>query len=112
MMLGDKLRDVVQQAFEESREQPTEGSPEKLPARPVTGRTMAPFLPIAVFLALLVIGSTVVSQSLTAHGSPANVIAEMLRFVFELIFLAYMVLFGTGFSIARIVEVIRSYRPH
>jgi hypothetical protein len=110
MMLGEKLRDVVQQAFEESRKQPTEGSPEKLPASPMTGRSLAHllFLPVAVFLALLVIGSTVVSQSLTTHGSPANVIAEMLGFVFELLFLVYMALFSIGFGIARVFEAIKT----
>jgi hypothetical protein len=109
MMLGDKLGQLVQQALEESRRHPTEDSPEKLPERPVTGRTRTLFLPIAVFLALLVIGSTVISQSLTAHGSRANVIAEMLRFVFELVFLAYMLLLGTGFGIGQIVEAIRNH---
>jgi hypothetical protein len=110
MMLGEKLRDVVQQAFEESRKQPAEGSPEKLPASPMTGRSLAHlrFLPVAVFLALLVIGSTVVSQSLTTHGSPANVIAEMLGFVFELVFLVYMALFSIGFGIARVFEAIKT----
>jgi hypothetical protein len=113
MMLGEKLRDVVQQAFEESQKQLAEISPEKLPASPMTGRNLAHllhllFLPVAVFLALLVIGSTVVSQSLTTHGSPANVLAEMLGFVFELVFLVYMALFSIGFGIARVVEAIKS----
>ena len=115
MMLGEKLREVVQQAFEESRKQLAEGSPEKLPASPMTERNLAHllqlhllFLPVAVFLALLVIGSSVVGQSLTTHGSPANVIAEMLGFVFELVFLIYMVLFSIGFGIARVVEAIKA----
>ena len=92
MMLGDKLRDVAQRAYEESRKQPAaEDPPEMLPAWPVNGRTLVHliFLPIAVFLALLVIGTTVVSNTLTTYGSPANGIAEMLGFVFELVFLPH-----------------------
>jgi hypothetical protein len=110
MMLGDKLRDVAQRAYEESRKQPAaEDPPEMLPAWPMTGRMNAHLilLPIAVFLALLVIGTTVVSTNLTTYGSPANVIAEMLGFVFELAFLTYMVLLGIGFGIAKVVEAIK-----
>jgi hypothetical protein len=108
MMLGDKLRDVAQRAYEESRKQPaTEDPPEMLPAWPMTGRMNLILLPIAVFLALLVIGTTVVSNDLTTYGSPANVIAEMLGFVFELAFLTYMVLLGIGFGIAKVVEAIK-----
>jgi len=57
----------------------------------MNGRTLVHliFLPIAVFLALLVIGTTVVSNTLTTYGSPANGIAEMLGFVFELVFLPH-----------------------
>jgi len=109
MMLGDKLRDVAQRAYEESSKQPAvDDPPEMLPARRMTGRTLARliFLPIAVFLALLVIGTTVVSHSLTTYGSTANIITEMLGFVFELLFLVYMVLLGIGFGIAKVVDAI------
>jgi hypothetical protein len=109
MMLGDKLRDVAQRAYEKSSKQPVvDDPPETLRACPMTGRTLAHviFLPIAVFLALLVIGTTVVSHSLTTYGSTANIIAEMLGFVFELLFLVYMMLLGIGFAIAKVVEAI------
>jgi hypothetical protein len=112
MMLGDKLRDVAQRAYEESRKQPAaEDPPEMLPGWPTTGRTNAHliFLPIAVVLALLVIGTTVVSNSLTTYGSPTNVMAEMLGFVIELVFLTYMVLLGIGFAIAKVVEAIKGH---
>ena len=109
MMLGDKLRDVAQRAYEESSKQAAVNDPpEMLPAWLMTGRTLAHliFLPIAVFLALLVIGTTVVSHSLTTYGSTANIIAEMLGFVFELLFLVYMVLLGIGFGIAKVIDAI------